>query len=500
MALARETVEKVIEICKRRGIIFPTAEIYGGFSGFFDYGPIGLRIKKKIVEDWRKFFLKNENIVEIEGNVILPEEVFKASGHLNSFVDPITQCKKCKSLFRADQLIEDLTGKFVEGLGTEELSKIIREKNIRCPNCRGELSEVKIFNLLFKTEVGPIGGKFGYLRPETAQNIFLNFKRVFEASRAKLPFGIAQVGLSFRNEISPRRFLIRLRSFQQMEIEMFVDPEKINECPKFKEIENVELKILTREAQKKGEKEVKVKAKEAFDKKIVPNKWLLYFMVKELIWFKSLGIPGEFIRFRHLLEEETPHYSKTNFDLEIKFDFGWKESVGNAYRSNYDLKKHSEFSKVDLSVVENGRKIIPHVIEPSFGIERPFFAILLYNFREDERGWSWFAFPPKIAPFLAGIFPLVKKDGLAEKAKEVFNLLRDCFDVFYDEKGSIGKRYARADEIGIPFAITIDYQTLKDDTVTIRDRDTTNQKRVKVKDLKNLLWKLMNEEVKFEEI
>ena len=500
MEITNEIVEKVIKVCKRRGIIFPTAEIYGGLAGFFDYGPIGIKIKRKIIESWREFFVKNENVFEVEGNIVLPKEVFKASGHLESFVDPITQCEKCKSLFRADQLIEDAIGEFVEGLPIDKLTEIIKEKNIRCPSCKGKLGEVKYFNLLLKTEVGPAGGKIAYLRPETAQNIFINFKRIVDSTRAKLPFGVAQIGLSFRNEISPRRFLIRLRSFNQMEIEMFLDPENLEDCPKFKEIENVEIKILTQEAQKKGGKEIKIKVKDAVEKKIIPNKWLAYFMAKEVIWLNSLGIPAKAIRFRHLLPEETPHYSKGNFDLEIKFNFGWKESIGNAYRGDYDLKRHSKYSGVDLSIAINGKKIIPHVIEPSFGIERPFFAILLYCFREDDRGWTWFKFPPKIAPFLAGVFPLVSKNGLDKKAKEVYDTLKNCFEIFYDEKGSIGKRYARADEIGVPFGITIDHQTLQDETVTVRDRDSKKQKRVKIKDLVNILWKLMNEEIKFEEI
>ncbi len=494
MQVSKELVQKVIEICKRRAIIFPTAEIYGGLAGFFDYGPVGLRIKRKLVNYWREFFVsREENIFEIEGSIVLPEKVLEASGHVKSFVDPITQCKKCKSLFRADHLIEDKTGKFVEGLSCEELTKIIKKEGIRCPNCKGELSEVRLFNLLLKTQIGPVEGKIAYLRPETAQTIFIDFKRVFRAMRGKLPFGIAQVGYSFRNEISPRRFLIRLRGFQQMEIEMFLDPEKLNDCPRFKEVENVKIRILTREAQKKGEKEIEITVKEAFEKGIVPNKWMLYFMAKEWLWLKSLGIPENAMRFRHMLPEETPHYSKGNFDLEIKFDFGWKECIGNAMRSDYDLSRHSEFSKEDLSVTtEDGRKVIPHVVEPSFGIERPFFAILLYNFREDNRGWSWFSFPPKIAPYLAAVFPLVKKDGLPEKAREVYEMLRKCYsdDIIYDEKDSIGKRYARCDEIGVPFCITIDYQTLEDNTVTIRFRDTTQQIRVKIENLVNKLWEL----------
>jgi glycyl-tRNA synthetase len=497
MEISKETAEKVVEICKRRGIIFPTAEIYGGVGGFFEYGPIGVLLKRKFIDYWRDYFIKSEeNIVEIEGCVVLPDSVWEASGHLKSFVDPLTQCKKCKAMRRADELIQEKTGKFVEGLSTEELTKIIREEKIKCPKCGGEFGDVKLFNLLLKTQIGPVEGESASLRPETAQNIFINFKRIFNTARGKLPFGIAQVGKSFRNEISPRQFIVRLREFTQCEIEMFLDPEKLNECPKFDEVANVKITIYTREAQKSGSEPFEITVKEAVEKGIVPNKWMAYFMAKEFLWFQTLGIPREALRFRHMLPEETPHYSKGNFDLEIKFDFGWKECVGNAYRSDYDLSQHMKHSGEDLTVVtKEGRKIIPHVIEPSFGVERPLLAILLYCFREGkERGWSWFDFPPKIAPYVAGVFPLVSKDGLPEKAREVYNMLRKDFDIFYDESGSIGKRYARSDEIGVLSSITIDYQTLKDDTVTIRDRNTTNQVRVKINDLKNVLTKLLEGE------
>jgi glycyl-tRNA synthetase len=495
--------KKIVEICKKRGIIFPAAEIYGGVAGFFEYGPIGVLMKRKLENYWLEYFVKaEENIFEINGCVILPDFVWKASGHLKSFVDPLVKCKKCKIAHRADDLVERKTGKSAESLSIEDLGKIIKEKGIKCPACGGELSDVELFNLLLKTEIGPIGGEKASLRPETAQNIFLDFKRVLNAMRAKLPFGIAQIGKSFRNEISPRQFIIRLREFNQMEIEIFIDPEKPNDCPKFNEVANVKIRIYTQEAQRSGGKPIELTAKEAFEKGIVPNKWLAYFMAKEFLWFQSLGIPEEALRFRHMLPEETPHYSKGNFDLEIKFGSEFKECVGNAYRADYDLRMHAKYSKEDLSVLtEDGRKVVPHVIEPSFGVERPMAAILLHCFREGkERGWSWFEFPPKIAPYHAGIFPLVKKNGLPEKAREVYHLLKNCFDVFYDEKGSIGKRYARADEIGVPFGITIDYQTLSDNSVTIRDRNTTKQKRIKIENLSSILWKLVNGQIEFENI
>jgi glycyl-tRNA synthetase len=493
------SIEKIIDIAKKRGFIFQSAEIYGGLSGFFDYGPLGAIMKNKIENFWREFFVKSENnIFEISSRTIVPEPVWQASGHLKDFVDPITQCNSCKSMFRADNLIEEVTGKFVEGAKADELTKMIKENKIKCPKCKGALTDVRIFNLMLKTNVGPVEGTNAYLRPETAQGIFTNFKNILNSTRAKLPFGVAQIGISYRNEISPRQWILRLREFNQMEIEFFVNPKK-PECSKFSEIAKKKLKIVTREEQKKGGKAVELTAGEAMKKQIVPNQWMVHFMVKELEWYQQLGISIEALRHRHMLPEETPHYSKGNFDMEIKFDFDWKEVVGNAYRADFDLQTHMKHSGKDLAVVEDGEKIVPHVIEPSFGLDRTFYGILLHCFVEDKkRGWDWFKFPAKIAPYVAAIYPLVSKDGLPEKAKEVFNSLKGCFDVFYDESGSIGKRYARADEIGTNYCVTIDYQTLKDNTVTVRDRDSTKQIRVEIKKLPEIIWKLNCQEIEFE--
>jgi len=488
-----EKIEKIIQIAKKRGFVFPNSEIYGGLSGTYDFGPIGFLLKKKIIDFWREFFIKSEdNIFEIESSLIMPEKVFEASSHLKGFIDPITKCKKCKNVFRADHLIEDSTKMFVEGMSPEELTRIIRERNIRCPKCGGELEDVKVFNLMFQMNVGALGDTKGYLRPETAQGIFVNFKNVLVSTRAKLPFGIAQIGKSFRNEISPRQWLIRLREFTQAEIEFFINPEE-KTFEKLKDYENVKIRILSREAQKESKKEEEMTVREALEKGIIPSEYMAYFIAKEQLFYESLGVPKEAIRFRHMLPEETPHYSKGNVDMEILFDFGWKEVVGNAYRSDYDLKKHAEYSKTDLSyVVDDGRKIIPHVVEPSFGIERTIYAILLYSFIEDkERGWDWFKFAPKIAPISVAVFPLLNKEEMINKSLEIYKSLRKEFDAIFDKSGSIGKRYARSDEIGIPLAITIDHQTLEDNTVTIRDRDTTKQERVKIEKLIDRLKDLL---------
>ena len=487
-------IDKILQISKKRGLIFPGSEIYGGLSGIYDFGPIGFLLKKKIIDYWREYFVKSdENIFEVESSLIMPEKVFEASGHLKGFIDPITKCKKCKSVFRADNLIEEEAKLFVEGLSVEELTRIIREKNIRCLKCGGELEDVKVFNLMFSLNIGALGDTKGYLRPETAQGIFVNFKNILVSLRAKLPFGIAQIGKSFRNEISPRQWLIRMREFTQAEIEFFINPDE-KTYDKFKEYENVRIRILSREAQKAGKSEEEMTVREALDKEIIPSEHMAYFIAKEQLFYESLGIPKEAIRFRHMLPEETPHYSKGNVDMEILFDFGWKEVVGNAYRGDYDLSKHMEFSKADLSyVLDNGKKIIPHVVEPSFGIERTIYAVLLYSFVEDkERGWDWFRFSAKIAPISIAVFPLLNKKEMIEKSLEIFKILRKRFDAIFDKSGSIGKRYARADEIGIPYAITIDHKTLEDNTVTIRDRDTTEQERVKIEDLIKKLDNLLN--------
>ncbi|MEM5820956.1 MAG: glycine--tRNA ligase [Candidatus Aenigmatarchaeota archaeon] len=478
-------LEKIYNLCLRRGIIFPTAEIYGSLAGFYDYGEIGLRIKQKLIALWKKFF-KEDNFVEIEGNLVLPRKVVEASGHLERFSDPITKCKKCGKVYRADNLIEELLGMFVEGKSISELTKIIRENNIRCKECNGELEDVKEFNLMLKTFIGSLDAVDAYLRPETAQNIFIDFKRIAKAYRKKLPFAIIQVGYAFRNEISPRQFLIRMRSFTQAEIEMFFNPQD-EKCPIEKYL-NVEIPLLTREAQRnKEEKIVWLSIKELLEKEIIKSEWQAYFLAKEFLFFTQiLKFPKEKIRFRHVLEEETPFYSAGNFDLEYFFDeIGWKEIVGNAYRTNYDLSTHMKHSGENLEF----EGIIPHVAEPSFGIDRIILAIFFDKLRED-REWLWLDLPKEVAPYLVAVFPLVRnKEEIVNKAKEVYEFLKKHLneDVIFDMSDSIGKLYARADEIGIPYCITIDYQTLQDNTVTIRDRNTKQQVRVKVEEIIDFL-------------
>ena len=285
-----------------------------------------------------------------------------------------------------------------------------------------------------------------------------------------------------------------------MEVEMFFDPNN-DKCPLFDQVKDKEIMLFTREDQQKKGKSIKIKVGDALKKKILPNEWIGFFLAKEFEFYKSLGIPESHLRFRHMLPEETPHYSGGNFDLEIDFeDIGWKETVGNAYRTDYDLIKHSKHANTDLSVaLDNGTKVIPHVVEPSFGVERTITGVLLHCFVEDkERGWNWFKFPANISPYIASVFPLVNKDEIPEKSREIFEILKKDFDVLYDESGSIGKRYARNDEIGTPYCITIDEDSLKDKAVTIRDRDTTKQVRVKINELHDILRKLIYGKIKFD--
>lgn len=486
-------MNEVLDVAIRRGFFIPTAEIYGGVAGEYDYGPLGTYLKRNVIEKWREFFVYDEeNVWEIDGNVILPEPVLRASGHVENFVEPIARCKKCGTIYRVDKLIEEKLGISVEGYPIEKLSEILRERKISCDECGGELGEIKVFNVMFSLSIGPTGKIRGYLRPETAQNIFIGFNRIWLATRAKLPFAIAQIGKSFRNEISPRQFLYRLREFTQMEIEQFGTPDIFAKHPRFDEIEDVTINFVPAKGEN-ANKTVKLKVKDAVEKEIFPNEYYAYFIAKTYLFYRSLGIRDEDIRFREIPDNERPFYSRMNVDVELNLSIGWKEVEGTAYRTDYDLKKHSEHSKVKLAVQENGKLIIPEVIEASFGIERTIMALLETFYRPEgyDREWSWFAFPPEIAPVIAGIYPLLKRDQFISKARELYLSLRKRkFNVIFDERGSIGRRYARADEIGIPFCITIDYQTFEDDTVTIRDRDSREQVRVPISEIEEILTKL----------
>jgi len=476
--------DKITELAARRGFYFPAAEIYPDTpAGFWDYGPLGAALKRKITDVWRKMIVKRDEMLEIDGAQILPESVFEASGHLKSFVDPLTECKNCKKIFRADRLIQDKIGKLVpEALSAEEMDNLIRVHNITCPECGGELSKVAKFNMMFRFSAGPKLENKIALRPETAQSIFLDFPRIYKAMRAKLPIGVAQVGRSFRNEISPRQTLVRLRELIQAEVEVFFNPEKVDEFEKFNEVANKKLNFLLLGA----DVEETLTAREAVDKKIVQNKLVAYYLVLLTEFYEKLGISPDNVRFRELPSDEKPFYAQSAWDLEIKTSFGWLETVANHYRTDYDLRVHSEGSKTDLSVTYGDEKILPWVWEDSMGIDRTLLVVLDAAYNEEDKR-IFLKLPNYLAPIQVAVFPLVDKDGLTDKAKQVYDLLRSQFDAAFDEKDSIGRRYYRMDEIGVPFAITIDYDTLKDDTVTIRERDSKKQTRIKISEIEQYL-------------
>ncbi|MFC1769290.1 glycine--tRNA ligase [Nanoarchaeota archaeon] len=488
------TIADMATYCKKKGFVYPNSEIYGGISGFWDYGHIGAELKNNLKRQWWKYHVHSrEDIVGIDGSIISHPKVWIASGHVDCFADIMLECEKCHERFRGDQLIEDTLKIAADGLDSDAINKLVTENKIKCTKCKSNLGPASSFNLMFNTQVGPAGGLQSYLRPETAQLIFTNFKLVQENARLKLPFGIAQVGRAFRNEISPRDFLFRCREFEQMEIEYFIDPKQTNECPFLKDVENLELNVYSAEMQEKKKPHQKMKIKDAMKKKIIKTPWHAYFLGLELSWFTGLGCKGDNFRIRQHLDSEKSHYALDTWDLEYNFPFGWKELLGMANRTDFDLKAHMKHSKKDLSVFneETKEKVIPHVVcEPSLGVDRAFLVFLFDAYNEDKkRGNIVLKLHPKVAPIKIGIFPLVNK--LDKEAKEVYNMLKNEFHCFYDRSGSIGRRYARADEIGIPYCVTIDFDSQKEGSFTVRNRDNTEQKRVKkedlIKELRNLL-------------
>ncbi len=495
-AVKEGKMDKVINLCLRRGILFPSNEIYGSTSGFFDYGPVGVELKKNLEKSWWKYIVNDrENVVGIDGALINVSKVWKASGHVDSFNDPLVECKKCHLRFRADSLIEEELKISMDGVGVKQLQELIDKHKIKCPKCGGEFTEVQVFNLMFKTHVGAIEDEASlmYLRPETAQLIFTDFKRVLATSRKKLPFGIAQIGKAFRNEISPRNFVFRSREFNQMELEFFINPEKMNDVEIKKDDLNLESFFYTQEMQENNKNHERMNFEKALKEGIIGTKWHAYWMIEFFKWFKSIGIKTENMRFRQHVKTELSHYSSETWDLDYNYPWGWKEMEGIANRTDYDLKQHSKFSGVDLSFFDEKekKKIVPFVIEPSTGVERTILTVLIdaYTERDDER--IFLDLNPIIAPVKLAVLPLMPKEELEKKALEVFNGLKKEVVCDYDANGSIGKRYSRFDEIGTPFAITIDYQTIEDDTVTLRYRNDMNQERVKISDLKAKLSELM---------
>ena len=433
MAKPVDRMEQIVSLCKRRGFVFPSSEIYGGLGSCWDYGPYGIELKRNLKDFWWKAMTqKRDDIEGVDAAILMHPKVWETSGHVANFTDPMVDCKKCKARFRADQM-----------------------DTARCPlkpsksplECGGELTEPRQFNLMFKTFMGPVeeSSAVVYLRPETAQGIYVNFLNVMGPARQKPPFGIAQIGKAFRNEITPGNFIFRTREFEQMEMQFFIKPSD-------------------------------------------DEQWFEYWKAERLKWYLELGIRPERLRYHEHGEGELAHYAKKAFDIEYEFPFGWKELEGIHNRTDFDLSRHMEATGKDLSYFDDQtrEKFVPYIIETSAGCDRTLLVCLVDAYEEEEVKGEVrvvLKFSPKIAPIKAAVLPLVKKDGMPEFATNLFHDLKKHFKCFYDDAGAVGRRYRRMDEIGTPYCITVDGQTLTDQTVTIRDRDTMTQDRVNVSTL-----------------
>lgn len=415
MAKVLDKLDKIVSLCKRRGFIFPSSEIYGGLANFWDYGPLGVELKNNIKKLWwQKFVQSRDDIVGIDSTLIMNPKVWEASGHLKNFNDKLTECQSCHNRFRVDELKDAK----------------------KCPECGGKLLPPRQFNTMFQTNLGPIEGNTVYFRPETAQGMFVNFKNVLDTTRKTIPFGIAQIGKAFRNEITPGNFIFRLREFEMMEIEYFVKEQEW-------------------------------------------GKWFEYWRKEMIDWLKELRVDIKKIHEKEIPEGERAHYSKRTIDFEYEFPFGQKELYGLAYRTDFDLKNH--FKKPPYE------DFWPHVVEPTWGVDRSVLVVLLESYYE-EKDRIVLKFPPKLAPYQAAVFPLLaNKPELVKLARKIYDDLRPHFMIAFDDRGNIGKRYYSQDEIGTPFCLTVDFESLENNDVTIRDRDTMKQKRVKIKDLKGIL-------------
>ncbi len=482
--MIKDKSEKILNIATKRGFFFPTAEIYGSRAGFWTYGHLGKLMKIKFENLWRSYFLSlNSNYFEIEGNSILPEAVFKASGHLEKFNDPLVECTKCHSRYRHEDLIV-ITETLKNSAGVFDLDLIdqaIKHQKIKCPRCGSQLDKAAMYNLMFDVKLGATGEDKAFLSPETAQNPYLSFKREFFALREKLPLGLAMIGKAFRNEISPRQGFFRLREFTQAELQIFFNSDELDKSENWHMVKDYKLNLFL----SKDKKISKLICEDANKKLKLPRFYVYHLARIQQFYLDILKIPNEFFRFRELADDERAFYNKLHFDIELNLETlnGWKEVAGLHFRTDYDLKRHQETSKESLEVNIDNKKILPHVLEVSFGMDRNIWA-LLDIFYAEEKERNLFKFPNSVTPIFVAVFPLLTNDEkLVKKAKDVYSDLNKEFITSYDESGSIGRMYRRTDEIGCPYAITIDHQTLKDDSVTLRKRDSMKQTRVKVKDL-----------------
>ncbi len=578
--------EQVIELAKRRGFLWNSFELYGGTAGFYDYGPLGSTLKRRIEQIWRELYVIQEGFMEIETPTIGIEDVFVASGHVGGFSDPLCECKECEEAFRADHLVEHLAD-VADALSNAELDELIQNNNIRCPECEGELGPVYEFNLMFKTDIGPGSGRQGYMRPETAQGMFVNFQRLSRYYREKLPFGATQIGKSYRNEISPRQGVIRLREFTQAEAEIFTHPENKTH-PDIERFEDTTLNLYSEKAQETKTIE-QMTVREAVDRNVIAHEFLAYHVALTNLFLQRVGISPDKLRFRQHKKDEMAHYAIDCWDAEIKTDrFGWIEVVGIADRTDYDLKAHATTSKTELYIyVEydeprmieqtvikpdmgklgplfkgkakvvsellksmdpaqldrdeieldldgekvmipsemvscakettkvSGEKIVPHVIEPSYGIDRIFYCVMEHAFAQEDVGQETvpqdaqqegeenerivLKFKEEIAPVQIAVLPLLTRKELIDPAKAIVTKLRGKeLMAAYDDSGTIGRRYRRNDEIGTPYSVTIDYQTLEDNTVTIRHRDSMEQVRTNIDQLADIIYELIYRDRTFE--
>ncbi|GKZ15019.1 glycine--tRNA ligase [Haladaptatus sp. T7] len=573
---------ELVELAKRRGFFFQSSEAYGGVSGFYVYGPQGAALKRNIEDSWRDRFQVREGHREIEAPTVMPEPVFEASGHLDTFDDMLVECPECGESHRADHLIEDNTDiEDAEAMPLSEVGDLIAEYDLHCPSCETPLAgePVEDFNLMFETDIGPGSGHPGYLRPETAQGIFVEFPRLKEYARNQLPFGITQIGTAYRNEISPRKSIIRVREFTQAELEHFIDPE--TDEPPLHRVEDVEVTLYSAVEQNDDDGDyLRTTIGEAVEEGIIASDWVAYYLGVGQEWYERIGVDMDRFRFRQHLAGERAHYASDCWDAEAEIDGDWIEITGYAYRSDYDLSKHDKYSDEDFTIFrqydepkvveratvdpdmsylgpefggaaadiaealqtlaerdrtafdgdevtveadgdtyaipvektgfsveevkESGEHIVPHVVEPSIGIGRVLYTVLDHAYDTDEiegETRTRLSLDPEIAPTTVGVFPLMDKDGMGETARDIAAELRSHgLDVVYDDSGNIGRRYRRQDEVGTPFCVTVDYEGLEDDTVTLRERDSTEQVRVAVDDLPNLIADLRSGERAFSEL
>lgn len=446
-------MEKLQSLARARGFVYPDSEIYGGMANTWDLGPLGVELKNNLKREWWKFFVQShENMVGVDSAIIMNPKVWEASGHVGNFTDSLVDCKKCKTRMRADHLIEGAIGLDVEGKTPKEIGEIITKNKIKCPSCGAtDFTEPRQFNLLFKTNIGVIEDdkSTAYLRGETAQGMFVNFKNIINSSRKRIPFGIAQIGKAFRNEITPGNYIFRTREFEIAEFEYFIHPSTWEKSFEF---------------------------------------WL-----SEMHKFADMiGLPKARLHDHEIPTDKLAHYSKRTVDVEFDFPFGQKELWGIAYRQDYDLSRHIEYSKEDLSYTDpiTNEKYVPHVIEPTFGVERTMLAVLTASYYEEKIADETrvvLKLPTNLAPFKFAVLPLSKKPELEKVSHEIWHTLSKIGNTDYDETQSIGKRYRRQDEIGTPYCVTVDFETLEDEAVTIRDRDTMKQDRVKISELEGYL-------------